>query len=406
MNFLVFDLGGGTFDVSVLSLDGQLFEVRSTRGDTHLGGEDFDNALLKFCIDEFKSQSDIDISKNQKALRRLKVVCEKAKRDLSSTQQTNIDVAALAEGEDFNINITRPQFEDMCHDLFQKCVQPVKDALNDANIKEKDISDIVLVGGSTRIPKIQEIVRKMFGGKELNKTINPDEAVAYGAAVQAAIVNNVEDDEGLERLVLIDVAPLSLGIETADKRMSVLINRNTSIPTSKTNTYQTSEDNQDGFYIQVYQGERQIAKENHLLGAFSINGIRIAKKGEVKCNITFELDLNNILHVTAKEIGGAGVTGNLEIKCDNENLTEDEIKKYIETAEKFRKDDELKLEKIKARSDLENYIYDMKSKFSSNTNIIQKLTAVQKWIKSNQNEEVFVYNNKLNEIKKFISNNS
>ena len=279
-NILVFDLGGGTFDVSVLSLDGQLFEVRSTRGDTHLGGEDFDNALLKFCIDEFKSQSDIDISKNQKALRRLKVVCEKAKRDLSSTQQTNIDVAALAEGEDFNINITRPQFEDMCHDLFQKCVQPVKDALNDANIKEKDISDIVLVGGSTRIPKIQEIVRKMFGGKELNKTINPDEAVAYGAAVQAAIVNNVEDDEGLERLVLIDVAPLSLGIETADKRMSVLINRNTSIPTSKTNTYQTSEDNQDGFYIQVYQGERQIAKENHLLGAFSINGIRIAKKGE------------------------------------------------------------------------------------------------------------------------------
>ena len=405
-NILVFDLGGGTFDVSVLSLDGQLFEVRATRGDTHLGGEDFDNALLKFCIDEFKSQSDIDISKNQKALRRLKVVCEKAKRDLSSTQQTNIDVAALAEGEDFNINITRPQFEDMCHDLFQKCVQPVKDALNDANIKEKDISDIVLVGGSTRIPKIQEIVRKMFGGKELNKTINPDEAVAYGAAVQAAIVNNVEDDEGLERLVLIDVAPLSLGIETADKRMSVLINRNTSIPTSKTNTYQTSEDNQDGFYIQVYQGERQIAKENHLLGAFSINGIRIAKKGEVKCNITFELDLNNILHVTAKEIGGAGVTGNLEIKCDNENLTEDEIKKYIETAEKFRKDDELKLEKIKARSDLENYIYDMKSKFSSNTNIIQKLTAVQKWIKSNQNEEVFVYNNKLNEIKKFISNNS
>ena len=405
-NILVFDLGGGTFDVSVLSLDGQLFEVRSTRGDTHLGGEDFDNALLKFCIDEFKSQSDIDISKNQKALRRLKVVCEKAKRDLSSTQQTNIDVAALAEGEDFNINITRPQFEDMCHDLFQKCVQPVKDALNDANIKEKDINDIVLVGGSTRIPKIQEIVRKMFGGKELNKTINPDEAVAYGAAVQAAIVNNVEDDEGLERLVLIDVAPLSLGIETADKRMSVLINRNTSIPTSKTNTYQTSEDNQDGFYIQVYQGERQIAKENHLLGAFSINGIRIAKKGEVKCNITFELDLNNILHVTAKEIGGAGVTGNLEIKCDNENLTEDEIKKYIETAEKFRKDDELKLEKIKARSDLENYIYDMKSKFSSNTNIIQKLTAVQKWIKSNQNEEVFVYNNKLNEIKKFISNNS
>ena len=405
-NILVFDLGGGTFDVSVLSLDGQLFEVRSTRGDTHLGGEDFDNALLKFCIDEFKSQSDIDISKNQKALRRLKVVCEKAKRDLSSTQQTNIDVAALAEGEDFNINITRPQFEDMCHDLFQKCVQPVKDALNDANIKEKDINDIVLVGGSTRIPKIQEIVRKMFGGKELNKTINPDEAVAYGAAVQAAIVNNVEDDEGLERLVLIDVAPLSLGIETADKRMSVLINRNTSIPTSKTNTYQTSEDNQDGFYIQVYQGERQIAKENHLLGAFSINGIRIAKKGEVKCDITFELDLNNILHVTAKEIGGAGVTGNLEIKCDNENLTEDEIKKYIETAEKFRKDDELKLEKIKARSDLENYIYDMKSKFSSNTNIIQKLTAVQKWIKSNQNEEVFVYNNKLNEIKKFISNNS
>ena len=405
-NILIFDLGGGTFDVSVLSLDGKLFEVRATRGDTHLGGEDFDNALLKFCIEEFKNESGVDISGNQKAIRRLKVVCEKAKRDLSSAQQTNIDVAALGDGEDFNITITRVQFEDLCDELFKRCIQPINDALKDANLQNKDINDIVLVGGSSRIPKIREIVQKMFGGKELNKTINPDEAVAYGAAVQAAIVNNVEDDDGLERLVLIDVCPLSLGIETADKKMSVLIVRNTSIPTSKKERYQTAEDNQTGFYIQVYQGERVLAKENHLLGAFSINGIRKAKKGEVKCDISFVLDINNILHVTAEEVGGKGVKDTLEIKCDNENLTEEEIKKYIETAEKFRKDDELKLQRIQARSDLESYILNMKSQYSSNKKIMDKLVETQKWIKANPNSDSSVFKNKLNDIKKFISSNS
>ena len=405
-NILIFDLGGGTFDVSVLSLDGQLFEVRATRGDTHLGGEDFDNALLHYCIDEFKNESGVDISNNQKALRRLKVVCEKAKRDLSAAQQTNIDVAALAEGEDFNILITRVQFEDMCNDLFNRCIQPVKDALKDANLNVNDINDIVLVGGSTRIPKIQEIISKMFGGKELSKAINPDEAVAYGAAVQAAIVNNVEDDDGLERLVLIDVAPLSLGIETADKKMNVLINRNTSIPAAQTKRFCTAEDYQTGFLIQVFQGERILAKENHLLGKFSINGIRKAKKGEVECDISFNLDINNILHVTAEEVGGKNVKDHLDIKCDNENLTEDEIKKYIKIAEEFRKDDELKLERIKARSDLESYIYNMKSKYSSNNKIMTLLTDTQKWIKTNSNLDSSIYINKLNEIKKFISNNS
>ena len=397
-NILVFDLGGGTFDVSILNVDDTLFEVRATRGDTHLGGEDFDHALLNFCIEEFKNDNGVDISNNQKALRRLKVACEKAKRDLSSAQQTNIDIAALSDGEDFNVNITRPQFEDMCSELFNKCKKPIEEALKDANLDKKYINEIILVGGSTRIPKIQSIVKDFFNGKELNKTINPDEAVAYGAAVQAAIVYNVEDD-GLERLTLLDVAPLSLGIELANGEMSTLIQRNTTIPCKETKNYQTATDYQDGFFIQIYQGERKIAKENHFLGSFKISGITIAKRGEVKCDITFELDINSILNVSAVECGGKGASGNLTVKCQTDNLTEDEIKRLIQNAEKFRKDDENKILRVNARNKLENLILDLKSKYSGNSIIIQK------WIKKNQNESVNVYEQKEKEIQNFIKNN-
>ena len=245
-NILVFDLGGGTFDISILSVDSTLFEVRATRGDTHLGGEDFDNELMRYCIEEFKEETGIDISNNQKVLRRLKVSCEKAKRDLSLSQQVEIDIDSLAEGKDFNIKITRPQFEDLCKDLFKRCIKPIELALEDAQIQKDKIDDIILIGGSTRIPKIQEIVKEFFNGKELDKTINPDEAVAYGAAVQAAIVNNVEDD-GLERLVLLDVAPLSLGVKIANGQMNVLIPRNTTIPCEQKNYYATTDDEQASF---------------------------------------------------------------------------------------------------------------------------------------------------------------
>ena len=405
-NILVFDLGGGTFDVSILYLDGTLFEVRATRGDTHLGGEDFDNQLVKFCIAEFKNDSGVDISNNQKALRRLKVACEKAKRDLSSAQQTNIDIAALSDGEDFNVNITRPQFEDMCSELFNKCKKPIEEALNDAQLTKNEIDEIILVGGSTRIPKIQSMVKDFFNGKELNKTINPDEAVAYGAAVQAAIANdNIEDDDGLERLILLDVAPLSLGIELANGEMSTLIQRNTTIPCKETKNYQTATDYQDGFFIQIYQGERKIAKENHFLGSFKISGITIAKKGEVKCDITFELDINSILNVSAVECGGKGASGNLTVKCQTDNLTEDEIKRLIQNAEKFRKDDENKILRVNARNKLENLILDLKSKYSGNSIIIGKLSEIQKWIKKNQNESVNVYEQKEKEIQNIIKNN-
>ena len=404
-NILVFDLGGGTFDISILSVDSTLFEVRATRGDTHLGGEDFDNALMRYCIEEFKEETGIDISNNQKVLRRLKVSCEKAKRDLSLSQQVEIDIDSLAEGKDFNIKITRPQFEDLCKDLFKRCIKPIELALEDAQIQKDKIDDIILIGGSTRIPKIQEIVKEFFNGKELDKTINPDEAVAYGAAVQAAIVNNVEDD-GLERLVLLDVAPLSLGIKIANGQMNVLIPRNTTIPCEQKNYYATADDEQASFLIEVYQGERELASQNIFLGSFLISGIRISKNGDVLCEVTFSLDINNILHVSAVEIGGNEIKGNLDIKCSNQNLTDDEINELIKEAEKYRKDDQLVIENSQSRINFENFLNEMKKKYSNNRVIVQKINDEIKWVRKNLNEGSSVYKNKLNDIKNFISNNS
>jgi len=404
-NILVFDLGGGTFDISILSLDSSLFEVRATRGDTHLGGEDFDNALMRFCIEEFKDETGIDIGNNQKVLRRLKVACEKAKRELSLSQQAEIDIDSLAEGKDFNIKITRPQFEDICKDLFIRCIKPIELALKDAQIQKDKIDDIILIGGSTRIPKIQEIVKEFFNGKELNKSINPDEAVAYGAAVQAAIVNNIED-VGLERLVLLDVAPLSLGVKVANGQMNVLIPRNTTIPCEQKNYYATADDDQASFLIEVYQGERELASQNIFLGSFLISGIRIAKNGDVLCEVTFSLDINNILHVTAVEVGGNGIEGKLDIQCKNQNLTEEEINELIKEAEKFRKDDQLKIENIQCRISYENFLNEMKQKYSNKRIIIQKINEELKWVRKNLDENISVYKNKLNDIKNFISNNS
>ena len=392
-NILIFDLGGGTFDVSILNLDDTLFEVKSTRGDTHLGGEDFDDRLIKFCIEEFKNETGIDLMKNEKAKRRLKIACEKAKKNLSAAQQTTIDLDAIAEGEDLNVSITRPKFEDLCRDLFEKCFPPIDEALRDAKLKIDQLNEIVLIGGSTRIPKIIEMVKDYFKGKEVNKTINPDEAVAYGAAVQAAIVNNVED-EGLEKLVLLDVTPLSLGLELKGGEMDILVPRNTSIPCKKSTVYQNVRDNQTQVRVKVYQGERKLVKENHQLGEF-IMKIPPKKKGQVRIEVTFELDINGICVVTAKELTG-NTTAELTIDKDKNQLSEEEIERLTKEAERFKKEDEIKLQNIKARIKLEeiavNYKNDNKKK--------AKAEEILKWLKNNKNEDKRVYEQKLQELLK------
>ena len=390
-NILIFDLGGGTFDVSILNFEGSLLEVRSTRGDTHLGGEDFDDRLIHYCIDEFKNDTGNDISKNEKAKRRLKVACEKAKKNLSSAQETMIDIDALAEGEDFNIKINRPKFEDLCRDLFEKCIPPITDALKDADLNKEDINEIVMVGGSSRIPKVIEIVKAYFNGKEVNKSIHPDEAVAYGAAIQAAIANNVQDD-GLEKLVLLDVTPLSLGVELKGGEMDVLINRNTTIPCKKSTKYQNVRDNQPQVRIKVFQGERKFVKDNQFLGEF-IMKIPPKKKGEVKIEVTFEEDINGILVVSAKELSSKNVE-KIKIDQDKNVLSEEEIARLMKEAERFKKQDEEKALDNKSKIDLENYAIKVKNDPKKK----KKAEEILSWIRKNQDEKKSVYEQKKKEL--------
>jgi L1 cell adhesion molecule like protein len=390
-NILIFDLGGGTFDVSILNFEGSLLEVRATRGDTHLGGEDFDDRLIHYCIDEFKNDTGNDISKNERAKRRLKIACEKAKKNLSSAIETMIDIDSLAEGEDFNIKITRPKFEDLCRDLFEKCIPPITDALKDADLNKEDINEIVMVGGSSRIPKVIEIVKAYFNGKEVNKSIHPDEAVAYGAAIQAAIANNVQDD-GLEKLVLLDVTPLSLGVELKGGEMDVLINRNTTIPCKKSTTYQNVRDNQPQVRIKVFQGERKFVKDNQFLGEF-IMKIPPKKRGEVKIEVTFEEDINGILVVSAKELSSKNVE-KIKIDQDKNVLSEEEIARLMKEAERFKKQDEEKALDNKSKIDLENYAIKVKNDPKKK----KKAEEILSWIRKNQDEKKSVYEQKKKEL--------
>ena len=394
-NVLIFDLGGGTFDVTILSIDNNLLEVRSTCGDTHLGGEDFDNRLLQHCINEFKEQTNIDISNNQKALRRLKILCEKAKINLSSMQETQIDVDALAEGEDFNITITRPEFEDLCKERFNKTLEIVDQALKDANLGKDRIDDVILVGGSTRIPKIQQIVKDYFG-KEPNKTLHPDEAVAIGAAIQGAIANNVED-EGLERLVLLDVTPLSLGLELNNGEMDVLIEKNTTIPCEKDAKYRTVRDNQQTIKVKVYQGERKLAKGNKFLGECLISNIPPKPKGSVIITVNFSLDINGSLNVTAIEQSG-GQSSKLNISM-NKELNPEIIEELIKRAKEMEEDDKKAIEATNAKTRLQNLAIQLKNNGTNDAK--KKAEEVLKWIKKHSEEEKSVYDEEYNKLSKF-----